>query len=325
MKTFYRDKSFCDNLLSIWSIAINVVYVLSIIVAAVFFDSEKVHATDPNSKFQLTLLFWATLLGAFLIIVLTLVKAKVEREFWETVKEVEEMFELNWGVDFHCGKFNRVCGCKFVTMLLSVLVSEVLMAIFLKANQTSLVKFAILRNLFKVITRFIVIKYIFYVDVLRVCLKNIEMKLTRTKIFRKGDLRILKKVYALCWRLSYMIEDIFGWGIAYAILLLVGAATFNGYDICCNYAKGNVIFSPFVPLFIKIIGVWALTSSCKKCVDSTVKIASLAFSINSKLFHKIVEEFALQIMHQRIKFEPKGFFRVDHKLVVSVSKMRFVT
>lgn len=298
----------------------NFVYVLSIIVAAVFFDSDEIPATDPNSKF-LTLLFWATLLGACLIVVLTLAKAKVEREFWEVVKEVEEMFELNLGMDFYCGKFNRVCGWKFVMMLLSVLISEVLMAIYLKTSRhTALVETAILRNVLKVITRFIVIKYIFYVDVLRVCLKNIERKLTRTKIIRKGDLRILKKVYALCWRLSYMIEDIFGWGIAYVMLLLFAAATFNGHDICYNYARGNMNFSPFVPLFFKTLTVWALALSCKKCVDSSVKIASLAFSINSELFHKIVEEFALQIMHQRIKFEPKTFFNVDYELVISVSK-----
>lgn len=80
MKVFCRDKSFRRNCLSIWSIAMNVFYVTCIVAAAVVFDSDVLPSKNAHAKFMLILLYWTMCFGASVIVLVTLVKAKVERK-----------------------------------------------------------------------------------------------------------------------------------------------------------------------------------------------------------------------------------------------------
>lgn len=88
-----------------------------------------------------------------------------------------------------------------------------------------------------------------------------------------------------------MFEDIFGWANVYLILLLLVASIFYGNNICVNYAKGNFNFALLIPLFVNILDIFTSATTCEKCV----------------------------MQHQKIKFEPKSFFAVNHELVVGVS------
>lgn len=235
------------------------------------------------------------------------------------MREVEDIFEQKLGVDFHCVKFNKISGWKVVSLLLGFLISEAPMLFFLITNGLKAFTHICCAFVLKTIFRMFLIKYTFYADVVRVCLKNIEMKLAQRDTIRKGDVKLLRKAYTLCWHMSSMIEDIFGWGIACTMLVILGASTLYGYIMCYDYAKENMNFAPMIPFLCDIVVIWIMATSCKKCADSSVTIASLTFSINSSLLHEIVTDFALQVMHQKIKFEPKTFFVVNHKLIVGVS------
>jgi 7tm Chemosensory receptor len=118
-----------------------------------------------------------------------------------------------------------------------------------------------------------------------------------------------------------MIENIFGWAMICFMLLRVFSFVYFGYIILRDFAKGNITFSPVFPLFINVLELWIMANSCEKCVKTSNSIASLALSINLKPFHNLIGDFALQMLHQKIKFEPKRFFVVNHELIVTVSRV----
>lgn len=312
--------SFVRSSLWIFSSASICVYIASIIMACVFCDYSNIFASNRHVGIFLASLYWGTCFGASLVIFLVFAKLKVERKFWETVKEVERIFDVELGEDFDCGNFRREFGIKVFTSLAGFLLAEIPVIFYLYKKEY----FVLLRNsihLFipKIILRLFMIKTIFYVEALNVCLRNIESKLKKKQFLRLGDLKVLRKVYNLCGELNKLFEDIFGGANVYLMLLLLVASIFYGNNICVNYAKGNFNFALLIPLFVNILDIFTSATTCEECVSTSKAILHLIFSINMPTFHEDVEKFVLLMQHQKIKFEPKSFFAVNHELVVGVS------
>jgi uncharacterized protein YacL len=311
----YFDKS----LLFILSVASICFYVIAIVAAVVFFDYDGISKTNKNVKLLLILSALAVCFGVCLAIFTVILKAKVEQKFWETVSEVEDTFERLLGEFFLCGRFNKIFGLKFIVVISYILAEfPVIFSLFLNENGKALASVLIL-VIFKTILRIFLIKYTFYVDVLHVCLKNIEAKMQKRGQMRLRDLRILKKAYNLCWQLSSMIEDIFGWGMVYIIVLRLCSSVFESHNLYKEIAKGRINLVGIVPLLMNITEIFIPATTCQKCVETTNSIVHCAFSINSPAFHGEVEDFIRQTTHERIKFEPKTFFVVNHGLIVGVS------
>jgi 7tm Chemosensory receptor len=304
----------------IFSSASICVYIASIIAACVFCDYSNVLASNKHVGILLTSLFWGTCFGSSLAIFLISAKVKVERKFWKTVNEIERIFESELGQEFDCGNLNKVCGMKVAILLTGFLLSEVSVIFFLhRKGFFVLMNNSLLHFMPQFMLKMFVIKNIFYVEVLNVCLMNIQLKLKKKQHLRLGDLKVLKKVYSLCWELSVMLEDIFGWTNVYLTVVLLVSLIFHGNNICYNFAKGTFNFSQTIPLLVTIVNIFVPLTTCEKCVNTSKSIVHLAFSINLPTFHEDVTDFVLQIMHQRIEFEPKTFFAINHELIVGVS------
>jgi 7tm Chemosensory receptor len=330
MKFFYLTgsslKCYSDKSLPwmIFSSSMIGFYILILIFNGIIrmFDSN-VPATNKHTQAFLVSIYWANWFGASLIVFFTIAKLKIEAKFWKTVKEVENVFKNEMGVKFAKGNFSKNFGFKIV-LLSFLLIFEVPTSF--NANGKSVgafVKVLIFSFVLRTISKTLIIKYIFYVDLMRVCLKNIETELKKSQNSRLVDLKALKKAYKLCWEMSLMIEDIFGWAITSFMFTRLGAFIFNGYKIFLDFSNGNINSVWVITISANLLGIWMVTNSCEKCVESSKSIASLALSINLKQFHKIVGDFALQMLHQKIKFEPKTFFVVSHTLLVTVSIVHY--
>jgi 7tm Chemosensory receptor len=319
MKCFYVTgtsvKVFFDKRSPLWLLTTASILLVasSIIASLVLCDYDNFNATR---RFIITLIICATCFGGFLIILVTIAKAKVERNFWKTVAELEDIFETNLGEDFLCGNFNKAFGLKVILLSLFLLYEIPALCLVKKNTKIVLVRYVLSNFVLKIYLKMFLIKYTFFVDVLRLCLRNIELKLKKKQFLRLSDLKILKKAYGLCFELNVMIEEIFGLGVAYLIALLFAGSVFYGHLIC---HKKKMDFRPTLPLLINILEIFVTVTTCQKCADTSKSITSLALRINSQKLHKIVADFAIQTMNHKIKFEPKTFFVISHKLVVIVS------
>jgi hypothetical protein len=200
MKFFYITGTsvkvfFDDSLLSILTATSLCLYIAAIAGAFVFFDYDSISEASSNVKLLLIFFRWIIWFGTKLVVFTVVMKTKVEREFWETVSEVENIFKRQLREDFICGRFNKVCGFKIITVTTFILCElPVIFSLFLNENGKVLTSVLIL-VIFKTILRIFHVKYTFYVDVLHVCLKNIESKLQKREKMRLEDLKILKKAY----------------------------------------------------------------------------------------------------------------------------------
>jgi hypothetical protein len=154
----------------------------SVIAAIVLAKFDGIPTKNQSVLFLLDILYWATCFGAFLTIFLTLKKAKTEREFWQTVNDVENIIEEKLGEDFQCGHFNKTCGWKIIGLLSAFVLCETPLILFMnKSGHEALVRTTVLLFLPKILMQLFMIKYTFFVDVLRVGMRNIELKLEKRK------------------------------------------------------------------------------------------------------------------------------------------------
>lgn len=307
----YFDKSLPSKIISISLISF---YILNIISAVIITISFTNLSPIPSKLFFTVFLYWSSWFCSLIIVLSTITKANVEAKFWETLSDLEYVFK---GKKFSYGNFNKIFGLK-VIFLSSFFVSKIPKSF--DENQIGVsIKSIIVPFIFRIVLHTLLIKYIFYVDVLQVCLRNIENELKETKNSTFVDFKTLEKSYKLSYDLSLMIEEIFGWSIISFIFTRLGSSVYHGYVMFNNFVKGNVTFSLVAPLLMNFMELWMATNSCENCVETSKSIASLALSINLKEFHKIIADFVLQMLHQRIKFQPKSFLVVNHRLIVKVS------
>jgi hypothetical protein len=59
-----------------------------------------------------------------------------------------------------------------------------------------------------------------------------------------------------------MIEEIFGWEIAYLVVLLFAGSTFIAHFICLNFINGKVDFGLIIPFLWKILEIFVMVTSC---------------------------------------------------------------
>lgn len=316
LKTYYRDKSVRDNLLSIWSLSLILLYTPLISVPNM---DPKADITNQQVKLLLLILNYFTCFGALTILILVVKHTRDELKFWQLAEDFEEISKLKLGILLDHKTFNRKTTIKIVVAFVVFVMCEVPPLIYSVVYPNELLFKSILFAFVpKTICRILNTKYIFYVDVLNFYMQVIEWRLAKKQI-TMSDMKTLRKCYTLCWKMCTVIEDIFGWSMCINGILKILSGVFCGYVMCIDYSNGHLNHGPLAPLIALVISAFLSAKSCQNCVSCSSSIAALIFSINSTEYRKIVESFGLQIMHQRIVFEPKGFYVVDNKYVLNVS------
>lgn len=313
LKKIEKKKSFCKNFVAICSHAILLIYLLSL-GGTVYLKPS--FAARARGRLFLNISFYYFCICVFVKITLTITKKNVEKNFWELVNEAERIFKYQLRVKLNYKIFSIICWLK--VFLPTLVLSFILMVALVSAVMQRSDWFDLAFTGPVMFSQFFIMKFIFKVTVLRFWLNEIRVKLSQENL-SVAEMKALKKAYTLCWKMCFMINEIFGWG-----LLLQSYATFfavlvSGYSLIVgtgvNVEKADIIHSFSVNVFELLL----LGGTCQTCIILLTSIASLVFKKISIDFHPCIESFAFQLLHQRIVFAPLKVFEINNKTLTSVS------
>ncbi|XP_055845346.1 putative gustatory receptor 2a [Episyrphus balteatus] len=152
-------------------------------------------------------------------------------------------------------------------------------------------------------------------------------------LYRNGfdltNLLVIRDIYNRLWELSILVNKCFG----LSILVIVGmdflAITSNLYWIFLNLNKYSTVYEGFVRVIASAI--WSLSHvfniltialMCHKTVESTSEIALGVHRIQIDLYNdnhnSLIEQFSLQLIHQKLHFTAFGFFTIDCSLLYTI-------
>lgn len=308
-----RKKSLRQNLWSFWSVVMISFHFVATI-ASLYQIKLITDATKPFFTIfvficlcSLSMLFYAV---KFL---------KYEKNFWNLIRQSERMFMNHFGEKPNYDELKRYTRRKLFKSL----------AFFLFCQMSTIGHGWFYSNILLVKTsaailfpisvmRLSAMKYTFYVDVLHFRLNQIRLVLKR-KTISLNNVRSLEKAYELCFRLNEQIEEIFARTMIYNLFLTFVGVLYSTNNILIAATNNKLNISPCFMIMSIAYVVFVLYNTCKKCSDCASTIAPLILSRNCSESNNVVETFALQLLHQRNIFRPKGLFSINHKGLMSVS------
>lgn len=316
LKSFERKKSFLKNVISIWSYVMFLLFWLSL-GGTVYL---RTHATVESVKGNVFLKysFYNFCISFLVMIALTMKKKNVEENFWNLVKEAEIIFKYRLRTKINVKKFNLRCWLK---IFLPVIVCTFVMTASTVIIFTKSVEFYPFFFVSLLYSHLFIIKFVFYVTVLRFWLNEIKVKLSQENL-SMIEIKTLKKAYTLCWKMCSMINEIFGWGLLTRSSTVFISTLPSGYALIIGTApymlKPHIIFT----FATNIITMLLVCESCQECIDCLAFIAPLVVKKSSKDFHALTESFTLQLLHQRIGFEPLKIYSINYETLTSVSFLK---
>ena len=310
-KSFSGAKSKSEKILSLWSIVLPLLYAVFAIFMLIMVKVDENNLVGCVKMF----IVWSWMLGILLVVFSTAKEKNNEKKFWETVERVE----ANLGCFVGVRKFNHSMGLKIWTLIVSSTSIQIILLIAAitrgDAGVTTATLSAFIPRLF---FWFFTLKFVFYVDVLSFILRN--LKLVNTIRITIHDFKQLGKCYMLCWRMSRILEDIFGWSLIFTSATTTIGLLQAGYLFSMDLMKDGFYVNMLIQMALIVLRVWVIADSCEKCSKNTSAIATTIFSINSQEFHSEVEGLGLQLLHQQIVFAPKNLFEINRASFMQVSR-----
>lgn len=314
LKSFERNKSFHENLVSIWSHGMTMVFMV-MLGATVY--TKPSYAENTRVKIFLNFAFYYFCFCIFTEITLTIMKKKAEENFWNLVSETEEIFKYQLRVKMNNKKFNVRCWLNIVLPTLITSTAIIVNLISTAIQRISAVDIVLFGPI--LFSRLFINKFLLYVSLLQFCLNEIKLKLMDQSL-SLDEMRCLKKAYTLCWKMSSIIEEIFGYGLLVQAFSIFFVTLVTGHSLCVGETSWNVAQEVIINAFVmNIYTMLILSISCQECIDCSSSIAPLLFTKSSKTCRTFIESFALQILLQRITFKPLKVFAIDKKNMSSVS------
>lgn len=313
IKTFDRKKSFRKNLMSIISHIVTFMF-MSTLGITIYFKTYI--AETSRELFFLYISFYSFCVSAIVMLTFTIVKKSSEKNFWDLMSEVERIFKVQLSVNINLRNFNFRCILNVLlptALALSAIIHGIIISVVQKVDGYSVFIFGPI-----LFIQLFIMKFMFYLTVLRFWLNKIKKKLNEENISLK-HIKYLQRAYFLCWKMSLMIEDIFGSGILANSFKIFFSSLISFYILCdggqINVSKEDAMYG----LSTNIVTMLLIGGSCQACIDCAALIAPLMFKRSSKGFH--LEAYALQTLHQRIVFKPHKVFEINYESMTSV---RFV-
>jgi hypothetical protein len=319
LKKFSFEKKIRGNLMSIWSILMVVFYIVIIVFV---FNMTIIRNENRHIVRVLRISLWMVCGSDLVILVQVVTRRKFEELFWMTLKDIENIFTYRLRVKLDYKKFNRFAGLKIFLNLTFFVVTQVLTIVLRSKHEPDHAHFMTLIFLPKLIARLFCIKFIFYIDLISFCLKNIKQQFKSKKI-RRNEMQHLKKIYSLCWQMNLLAHKIFEWGNVLSGVLAYFGTLLIGHLICDDLSMNRFNFGPIYRLICVIQPVLVITMICKNCSDNCKSIASFLFDLNSKELHGSVEAFGQLILHQKIIFKPLDLYEINESTLISVCDKKF--
>lgn len=310
VKSFDRKLKLCEKFYSVWSFSL--VFVAVIGAALIGWLAQPL--SRDGVKLFVLLTFEIFILNTFVLLSSSILFRKAEQAVWKLFDQLEIIFVTEFKLNLRKEQFARQCWQKIIFEYLVFIVFS-FPAFKPVDNARGPWTFLVLTT----IIRSFLIKFVFYVDILNFCLRNIETKLKKGEN-SVNELMRLKRAFSLCWRMGNAINDLFGWGLLTTSPLIVCGALYSVHSLCINLVSNNRfnINPTFVVTSISI-QVFLLAMSSHKSTRFSTVIASLVLRQSSKEKHRIIESFALQLIHQKIIVTGKTVFQVNNGAMISVS------
>lgn len=291
------EKTFLEKLSAFcWSFVMFSFHFVTLLFIIWAFMIELTVRNYLESSFNLLLFF-----SVFTTLFSTAVLKRFDKQFWVLVNECQNIFAHHIGMQTNDRTFMIRCWLKIAFGLTVLLLCQF---------------YHLLPPL--IVFRLFFMKFDFYVDALHFCLKNIEVKLSSSRI-SKHDMKCLKNAYTLCWKMNQIIEKAFGLGMLFAVFYTIAISIYAGKRTFVGYIKGKINWTPIIYAFMSILGMMTTGLTCQSCINCSLSIAPKVFKKSSNEYHKLIESFGLQLLHQRITFMPLKAFYINHKSLLTVS------
>lgn len=314
---FSKMESFRENCKKGWTLGIFLIYSVSLLL---FFHGAILDLIIRESQFLVAFYHFFLVFCILWALMSTLLLKKFDALFWKLVNEAESICKNQLGIKTNNKDFTKRCWFKIITSLsVFVLCQSTVFVSAISRNNEGGRNVAIITTAPGIFLRIFWIKFDFYVEVLNFCLKNIKVKLSK-KFISKQEMNYLRKSYTLCWKMSRVIEKIFGPGAFLATFYTILGSLYAGHNLCTDYANDYPNSSPFFYVASNVFGMILTALTCQICIDCSSSLAPLVFMKSSKEFNQLIKGFGLQILHQSIKFKPMDLFDINHEFLMEVSK-----
>lgn len=313
LKSFKRKKGLCKNLVSICSHAM---FLMFISLLCINFVTRSPFKGTARETFFSLFSFFDFNISTLVMVALTLTKKKIEENFWKLSNEAERIFKDELKVNFKFTSFNYRCQIKIIFPTIIQLIIIIGANVSIKLQRPDGFRPAFFGPV--LLMHFFIMKFIFYVTVLRFWLKEIEVKMSGENLLLI-QMKSLKKVYTLCWKMCSMIEDIFGWGLLLRSFVIFFTTLIAGYTLFVEKAIVGASVDIICAFSTNIFIILLVGGSCQECINCSTSIAPLLFKKSTKDSHSFIQSFALHILHQRIAFKPLNVYEINYGAMISVS------
>ncbi|XP_055913231.1 putative gustatory receptor 2a [Eupeodes corollae] len=147
--------------------------------------------------------------------------------------------------------------------------------------------------------------------------------------FDLTKLLVIRDLYSRLWEVCTLVNKCFGLSILIAIGVDFLAITANFYWIFLNFKKFSSSYGDIFRIASSVFwsmphlyNVVKLAIMCHTTIETTSEIALGVHRIQVDLFNdnhnSLIEQFSLQLLHQKIHFTAFGFFSIDCSLLYTI-------
>ena len=307
-----NKKTIREKVSKFWSFAVIIFNFASV----VFFFS--VFRTAKEIHFYIKVLAWCGVsvvcLTCIMILFDIIRQRNNEETFWRFAWRVENISRTFQGVK----RFNLIMKFKISAVLIGFILAQlsILVTAIVYEDEREF-KLTLVGFIPKLIIWIFTTKFMYYVDVLSFVLQNLPLQLSKYPL-TKHDLQNFSRSYAICWRMSQAINEIFAWGLVCTSMTTFLASFQSGHNLCKDIKNGEMRVISLIQIIVTLSRAFVVSNSCENCLNQRSQLASSVFSINSKDHHEIIESLGLQLQQQMISFEPFELFTINHKNLLNV-------
>jgi len=239
-----------------------------------FFVFTKKHLENKVNDVVVMQVFSTFLLLTVVVdLVVIITQRHAEDAFWKETEELDSFFKQDCGFVGKQKAFDRRTFRKLVisVCIYSLLQASIVVAAWQKSIATSIVGTLILIPVN--ISRIFALKFIFHVDVLCFYLTQMRNEL-RDRENNVQNLQQLRKIYYKIWKLSRLIEDIFGMALVFLTIATILSAFYAGYSLCMEIIDYKLNVRSIFTTAAMVYGL-ALISFSIQNVNESVSIIEL--------------------------------------------------
>lgn len=303
-KKYSAEERLSSRCLAVWS-SLAVIVFLSAVIFAIYSLWDLTHVNWEITIQMMSMNFCSV--TACVIFGWSFIGGNQEEAFWKVVRNAG-LVDRN-----AIESFMKQTAFKIAAVMTTLILqfSMLILVLLLDPNihriAASLLAFADIA-----VCRMHRLKFIIFMDILHLHLKQLRLRCEGRVVHKR-----LKQSINVCWTLSRISENIFGFPMLLTWTFVFIATISNAFNICTVLYKDGLSLAAIFNSLLIVAEIFFVADACQKCKNTLSLITTTIFSENSRKFH--VEALILKLHHQRIAFDTSKIINVDRKFIVSVS------